>query len=68
MAFSSLASTSVEGSTIHFPPEIFLFCSVFVVLFFCYSGDKLAHTNSTLQARISPQWLSGLRSGQLVLA
>ena len=32
---------------------------VFVCLFFL-SGDQLAHTNSTLYARISPQWLSEL--------
>ena len=29
--------------------------------FFFFSGDKLAHTNSTLYARISLQWLSELR-------
>ena len=26
--------------------------------FFFFSGDQVAHTNSTLKARISPQWLS----------
>ena len=31
------------------------------VLFFPQSGDYLMHTNSTLWARISPQWLSKLR-------
>ena len=27
----------------------------------CVCGDYLAHTDSTLYARISPQWLSELR-------
>ena len=38
----------------HFIPRLRFF-------FFFLSGDKLAHTKSTLQARISPQWLSELR-------
>ena len=29
--------------------------------FFFRSGDRLAHANFTLYARISPQWLSKLR-------
>ena len=29
--------------------------------FFFLSGDYLAHTKSTLSARISPQWLTELR-------
>ena len=32
-----------------------------VFFFFFLSGDYLAHTNSTLHARISSQWLSELR-------
>ena len=32
-----------------------------VVVVVVGSGDQLAHTNFTLQARISPQWLSELR-------
>ena len=34
-------------------------CLFFLAFFFC--GDQLTHTNSTLSARISPQWLSELR-------
>ena len=34
-------------------------CVFFV--FYAYNGDQLAHINSTLYARISPQWLSELR-------
>ena len=39
-------------------PIAFLFL---LILFFFLSGDKLAHTNSTLYARIGPRWLSELR-------
>ena len=42
-----------EGSVIHSKPTLFFF--------FFLSGDQLAHTNSTLYARIGPQWLSKLR-------
>ena len=38
------------------PPVLFLF---FVVVF--RTGGWLMHTNSTLYARISPQWISELR-------
>ena len=30
----------------------------FLFSFFFLSGDKLAYTNSTLYAKINPQWLS----------
>ena len=50
VAFSSRARILGECSTIHSPPALLFF-----------SGDYLAHTNSTVYARISPQWLSELR-------
>ena len=34
---------------------------VFFLLLFLFSGGSVEHTNSTLYARISPQWLSKLR-------
>ena len=34
---------------------------VLLLLLFVLSGGQLAHTNSTSQARIMPQWLSELR-------
>ena len=50
VAFSSRARVWGEYSTIH--SRLRLFFSFF------FSGDQVAHTNSTLKARISPQWLS----------
>ena len=44
-----------EGSSIPRLRFFFFFSSSF------FSGDQLAHTNSTLSARMGPQWLSELR-------
>ena len=49
VAFSSRARILGECSTIHSPPALFFLLK------------WLAHTNSTLYAMISPQWLSELR-------
>ena len=49
--FSPHARIWVEGSENHNPPALFFF--------FC--GDQIACTNSTLEARISPQWFLELR-------
>ena len=49
VAHSSHARILKEAWTNHSPPVLFL------------SGDPLVRTSSTLQARISPQWLSELR-------
>ena len=35
------------------PPPILIF-----FIFFLFTGNQLVHTDSALQARISPQWLS----------
>ena len=56
LAFSSLARiwgdcSTIHSSTIHFPSALF---------FFFFNGDWLVHTNFTLWAGISPQWLSEL--------
>ena len=51
VAFSSLAGIFEECSTIRSPA-----CA-----FFFLSGDEPSHTDPTLYARISPQWLSELR-------
>ena len=64
--FSSLARILGECSTIHSQPALFLFfffsfSFFFPFFFFFFSGDYQPHTNSTLQVRISPQWLSELR-------
>ena len=50
-ALSSLAKILGEGSAIHSPPALFFFFKV----------EISSRTNSTLWARISPQWLSELR-------
>ena len=53
VAFSSPARILGEGSSIHSLPALFKNF---------FSEDQLTHTNSIHQARISPQWLSELRS------
>ena len=72
VAFSSLARIWVERSS----PALLVFLFSVVVVFFCFvffGGGffflffslkwrlACAHTNSTLCARVSPQWLSELR-------
>ena len=56
VAVSSLARIWGESLAIRSPPAL----SFFFFLFF-KDGDQLAHTDSTLQARISLQWLSERR-------
>ena len=59
VAFSSLARIWGECSTIRSPSALF---KLFILFFYSsLSGDSLTHTNSTLYARNSPQWLSELR-------
>ena len=55
VVFSSFARTLGEGWTSRSQPAFFVFFLKVEI------GDKLAHTNSTLYARISRQWLSELR-------
>ena len=70
MAFPSLARTLGNVRRFISLRRCFCFCFRFVfvvvvvvviVVVVVFSGDQVAHTSSTFQVSISPQWLSKLR-------